>query len=409
MRIVLVNRYFHPDESATSRMVSSLAFGLAETGFPVEVVTSGQRHDERATALPRQECLGGVTIRRLPATRFGRAGLAGRAADYASFQAAAAIWSLAHLRRDDIVVACTDPPLLSVSLAIAARARGARLINWLHDIFPEVAVELGVLRRGGAAARLTLALRDGSLRRAVCNIVPTAAMAEGLCRHGLSRETLLTIPYWSEDAIEPVAPEDNRLRAAWGLRGAFVVGYSGNFGRSHEFDTLIEAATLLRDDDSIRFLLIGSGFGRARLEFEIERRGLGNVLLQPLQPRERLSESLSTPDLHLISLLPKLEPYVVPSKLYGIMAAGRPALFIGSAKGEVATALRRHGCGETVDIGAAQDLADRIVALRDDAPRRAQMGNSAREAFETRHRRSHALEAWARLLASSAQGEGPAP
>lgn len=406
MRIVLVNRYFHPDESATSRMVSSLAFGLAERGLAVEVLASRQKHDEAAPGLRRYEQLHGVRIHRLASTGFGRAGLAGRAADYASFQAAAMLWCLAHLRRDDLVIACTDPPLLSVSMAAAIAIRGGRFVNWLHDVFPEVATELGVLRRDGYAARVARALRDWSLRRAAINLVPTASMAVEIRRVGRRPSAVLTIPYWSEDGIEPVSPGDNPLRTEWGLQDAFVVGYSGNFGRAHEFGTLIDAATQLRDAGNIRFLLVGSGFGRARLEAEVRRRGLQNVVFRPLQPRERLAQSLSAPDLHLISLQPQLEPYVVPSKLYGIMAAGRPAIFIGAEGGEVATALREHGCGETVTIGAGADLAGRIIALREDTSRRMEMGAKARRAFERRHRRDAAIEKWVEILGALANQEG---
>jgi glycosyltransferase involved in cell wall biosynthesis len=279
----------------------------------------------------------------------------------------------------------------------------------LHDIFPEVAIELSVLARDGLAARITLALRNWSLRCARLNVVPTRSMAEGLRRWGVSDDRLKIVPYWSEDAVLPVPPDENELRAEWGLSDAFVVGYSGNFGRAHEFQTLLGAATLLHHDPAIRFLLIGGGFGRGRVEEAIRQRGLTNVILRPLQPRERLGESLSAADLHLISLLPSLEPYVVPSKLYGIMAVGRPAIFIGDAYGEVAVALRRNACGEVVAIGAARDLADRIVAIREDVARCARMGTNARKAFETLHTRYRAIAAWVDLLASIEKRGGHVP
>jgi colanic acid biosynthesis glycosyl transferase WcaI len=406
MRVIFVNRYFAPDESATSRMVTSLAFGLAEHGCQVIALTGRSGRDRDGPCLPRRENRGGVRIHRLPTVRPAEAGLAGRVADQAGFQLAVAVWCLAHLRRGDILVACTDPPLISVTLAPIAAARGARLVNWLHDIYPEIAIELGVLSRGSAMARLTLTLRDWSLRRATLNIVPTNSMVDGLRRRGMPRDRLTTLPYWSEDEIGSVPPTENALRAEWGLREAFVVGYSGNFGRAHEFDTLLEAATLLRGETQIRFLLIGGGHGRDHIESEVRRRELTNVVLRPLQPRARLAESLSAADLHLISLQPTLEPYVVPSKLYGIMAAGRPAIFIGAADGEVATTLRRNGCGETVAIGAGADLAARIAALRDDHRRIATMGIGARQTFEARHRRDDAINAWIALLAALAGREG---
>jgi colanic acid biosynthesis glycosyl transferase WcaI len=408
MRIVLVNRYFHPDESATSRMVSSLAFGLVSAGISVEILTSRHRHDDPLAALPGAETIGGVTINRIGTSRFGRSRLAGRAADYASFHASAALWCLRHLRRGDIVIACTDPPLLSVSVAVATAMRRGRLVNWLHDVFPEVAIELSLVARQGRLARLSLAVRDWSLRHAVRNVVPTAAMARVLRERGIAEDTVALIPYWSEEnEIRPIAPADNRLRREWGFgnEAAFVIGYSGNFGRAHEFATLLDAAEHLREDPHIRFLLVGGGHGRVGIEEEIARRGLDNVQMRPLQPRERLAESLSVADVHLVSLRPSLEPYVVPSKLYGIMAVARPVLFVGAGNGEVATVLRSHGIGHTVAIGEGRALAARIVDIQRDRPARQAMGRRAREAFERHHLRSRAVSAWLSLLQTIAADE----
>jgi colanic acid biosynthesis glycosyl transferase WcaI len=398
MRIVLVNRYFHPDESATSRMVSSLAFGQAAQNVKVTILASRFRHDDPHDPLPRREDLDGVSVHRLPASHYGRAGLAGRAADYLSFHAAAALWCLRHVRRGDIVIACTDPPLLSVTLAASLAGRGAHLVNWLHDLFPEVAIELDVLTRTGVVAWALLGLRDWSLGLARTNVVPTDAMAQALGLRGVASGKTAIIPYWSEEAIVPVHPDDNRLRREWNLADPFVVGYSGNFGRAHEFRTLLDAADLLRDEPGIRFLLIGGGYARRHVEEEIRRRRLANVVLRPLQARARLTESLSVADVHLISLLPALEPYVVPSKLYGILAAARPAIFIGASDGEVAMALRRHGCGETVSIGDAPALARQIIALQRNPAMREARGANARLAFDIAHRREHGLAAWTTLL-----------
>ena len=399
MRVVLFNRYFHPDESATSRMVASLAFGLADSGVEVEIVTGRYRHDDPVEAMPHLETIRGVRVYRIATSHFGRSGLAGRAADYASFHASALLWCLAHIRHGDIVIVCTDPPLLSVSLAAAIAARGGLLVNWLHDIFPEIAIELGMVGRGGTAARLALAARDRALRRASQNVVPTGAMARGLLERGIPQGTMRVISYWSEEnEIQPIEPAFNPLRGQWNLTGRFVVGYSGNFGRAHEFATLLDAAEHLRDHEHIRFLMIGGGFGRQSVEDEIRRRRLTNVILRPLQPRKRLAESLSVADVHLVSLRPALEPYVVPSKLYGIMAAGRPVLFVGVDDGEVATTLRSGNFGQTVAIGQGRALADKVLEWHLDLALCEAMGRRARIAFETGHLRARGIADWLELL-----------
>ena len=142
MRIIFLNRYFFPDHSATSQMLSELAFYLAESGHSVAVITSRQRYDDAAALLPASERIRGVEVHRVRTTRFGRAHLPGRAADYASFYLTAGwrLWRLARGR--DVIVAKTDPPLIAVVAWLIARLRGATLVNWLQDVFPEVAERL---------------------------------------------------------------------------------------------------------------------------------------------------------------------------------------------------------------------------------------------------------------------------
>jgi hypothetical protein len=179
VKLIFLNRFFHPDRSATSRMLSDLAFALAERGRAVCVITSRQRYDAPADTLPPTETVHGVSVYGVWTSRFGRANLLGRAIDYATFYLSAAwrLWRLA--RSGDVVIAKTDPPMLSVIAAPVCRLRGARLVNWLQDIFPEAAQAVGV---GGRVARtpygLMRWLRNGSLTAAHMNVVLGERMAE---------------------------------------------------------------------------------------------------------------------------------------------------------------------------------------------------------------------------------------
>src|SRR5690606_2922069 len=352
-------------QSATSRMVSSLAFALAAEGIEVTALASRHFHDRQEVRLPARETIEGVDVRRIWTSSFGRSGVAGRAADYATFHLSAAAWWLSHTRRGDICVVCTDPPLLSVTAAGPVRLRGGRMVNWVMDLFPETAMELGMLPREGLLGALTLRLRNRSLDRADLTISPIAAMTRYLSERSSDPQRFVTVHHWSNgEEIRPVPPAENPLRREWGLEGAFVVGYSGNFGRAHEFATLIGAAERLQDHPDIRFLLIGQGKQHTAVRKEPARRGLGNVVFKPFHPSAVLAQSLSAADLHIVSLLPALEYCIVPSKFYGVLAAGRPAIFIGDENGEVATLLRKGACGETVSPGDAEGLAAAILRLK---------------------------------------------
>ena len=400
MRVIFLNRYFYPDHSATSQMLSDLAFFLAGTGREVCVITSGQRYDDATAVLPPHERVDGVVVFRVRSSRFGRDRLPGRAVDYASFYLAAG-WQLwRSARAGDIVVAKTDPPLISVPASLVARWRGARLVNWVQDVFPEVAEALGMRALAGPLAALLRRLRGGTLKRAALNVALSPRMAEALAHAGAPAAGTRVIPNWADkEAIRPVAAADNPLRREWGLEGKFVVCYSGNLGRAHEFDTMLDAAqSLALKAQNIRFLFIGSGAQRRAVEQAAQRRGLANVLFRPYQQRGQLSLSLGIGDVHLVSLRPALEGYIVPSKLYGILAAGRPTVFIGDPQGEIALLLERERIGVSVAQGDADDLAEKLLRLAGDAGLREAMGSRARALLCERYDKGIALRAWQEVL-----------
>jgi colanic acid biosynthesis glycosyl transferase WcaI len=402
-KIVFVNRFFWPDHSATSQLLTDLVFTLAYHGRRISVITSRQGYDDPRARLPGAAMVEGVTIHRVWSSQFGRHILSGRALDYLTFYLSA-MWRLWRtLRRGDVVVAMTDPPLISIPALVVASSRGARLVIWHQDLFPEIASALGVRGLRGRLAGLLRKLRNNTVRRAAENVVLSRNMAQRLVDQGTGDpvKNLRIIPNWCDGtAVCPTAPEKNPLRSAWGLSGRFVVGYSGNMGRVHEFATLLEAAERLREESQIIFLFIGDGYHRNWIEREAKRRGLGNILFQSYQPRERLIDSLGVPDVHIISLRPEMEGLVFPSKLYGILAAGRPPLFIGAELGDVAQIVRIACCGLVFGEGDAQGVAEGLRQLQSDPQLRFRMGNSARALFERDYDIEIALSSWCVALTS---------
>jgi glycosyltransferase involved in cell wall biosynthesis len=304
------------------------------------------------------------------------------------------------LRSGDTVVAKTDPPLISIVAWLAARLRRARLVNWLQDVFPEVATALGANPLPAPINALVLRLRDAALRAASMNVVIGEGMRERLAARGVPQSKLLVIENWAIEVLEkPLATDESQLRRSLGPGVRFVVGYSGNFGRAHEFETLVGAASLLTNREGLWFLFVGDGARLAELREGLRSRGVANATFLPQQPRERLADALAAADVHLVSLRPGLEGLIVPSKIYGIMAAARPILYVGDARGATARWLRACDIGEAVDVGDAQALAARITAFmaNPEAARRA--GMRARDQLEAHYRADIAGQLWLELLA----------
>ena len=402
-RVLFVNRFYAPDESATSQMLTDLAEALARSGIEVEVLCSRQLYGDASASLPPTEVLRGVRIRRLATTRFGRDSLVGRAVDYATFYLCAGASMLVRLRRRDVLVVKTDPPLLSLVGWVAARCKGARLINWLQDLYPEVATRLALSPLPRPVEAMLRVARDRSLATARVNVVLGIRMREYLIGRGIAAARISISENWAdEDRLHPLAASRSELRARLGLGNCFVAAYSGNLGRAHDSTTILEAACALEGDSSIVFLMVGGGAGMRALEMQVRARGLTNFRFSPYQSREALSDSLAAGDVHLVSLRPELEGLIVPSKLYGILAVGRPVVFIGDPAGEVAAVVATKDVGISVRSGDAPGLCQALRALRDDEERRISMGTRAREVFEERYTLAAAVARWREVLSAAA-------
>jgi glycosyltransferase involved in cell wall biosynthesis len=273
-------------------------------------------------------------------------------------------------------------------------------VNWAQDVYPEVAGKKKIRIAQGVMGLAMRVLRTCSLRLAAVNVVLGERMARrmrGL--RGASRVSVEIIHNWANgDAVVPVANAMNPLRESWDLAGKFVLEYSGNMGQVHEFETMLGAAERLANRHEIVFLFIGGGFHRGWIEHEARTRNLSNVRFKPYQPRDQLSRSLGVADVHLTSLLPSMEGLIVPSKIYGILAAGRPTLHVGAPDGEIAAILESAKAGFTVPPGDSALLAQRILEFASDPALGTALGLNARRAFESSYNQRIAYSHWARVL-----------
>ena len=390
MRVALLNQFYAPDEAATAQLLADLGEHLVGAGHEVCAICSSRAYADPLQRYPARESIGGVSVRRIWSTGFGRQSGAGRLLDYLSFFAGAAAALVAE-RRFDVVVSLSTPPMVALLGVLYGRLRGGRSLFWVMDIYPELAFELGVIRRESAVGRLFDALGRTTLRRSDEVVALGETMARLLADAGA--RDVHTVHNWADgEAIRPAPLADNELRATWGWRDRFVVLYSGNMGLAHEFDTVLGAAEILRDHEKIRFAFVGGGPRRPEVEREIARLKLPNVEMRPLLPREELGRSLTAGDVHLITLRPGLPGLLVPSKIYGVLAAGRPTLYVGPDEGEIADIVRGGQCGTTLAPGDAPGLARAILRYADNEGLVADEGRRARELFDRRFTRRSALD-----------------
>jgi glycosyltransferase involved in cell wall biosynthesis len=380
MRVLFLNQYYRPDPAATAQLLTDLAEYLAapEQGCEVHVVCSRREYAGTGTRLPVREVHNGVHIQRVdaPIARFTATNSrTARLADFAAFGALALARCLS-LPRPDVCVAMTSPPFVASLGVVLKRLRSTRLLLWMMDLYPDIASALGAVPATAWSHRLADRLGHVIYRHAERIITPGYAMTERLCRAGIAAEKLDTVPNWSPNERMP-RPTTSRAD------GPFRILYSGHLGLAHEFDTVLDAASHLRNRRDLRITFAGRGPRREALMAETRRRGLDNVTFESPQDLDRLPEFLASADLHLVTMREKAQGLVVPSKLYGILAAGRPAVFVGPAHNEVSRTLDTAGAGWTVAPGDGIELARHVTRLAADRALADRMGRQARRYYET--------------------------
>jgi glycosyltransferase involved in cell wall biosynthesis len=391
-RIFFVNRFYWPDEPATAQLLTDLAEALAAAGHTITVITSSPRQPE----YPAAETRNGVEILRTRSSRLGRRNLVGRAMDFLSFSVKALRLLSQTIRAGDTVVVMTDPPLLGCAATSIARKRGARVVHWIQDVYPEIATAVS----GNRLPMLFRNWRNRTWRRSDCCVVLGTDMARFVASCGVAPDKIHICSNWAPAGLELSAePSPSNLRTEWGLAGKFVVGYSGNLGRVHDLDPLLDVAKALRSEPDIAFVFIGDGAQKSRLQSGVISRQLTNVFFQPAQPRERLSETLALPDLHVVTLRAGCEQLVFPSKLYGIAAVGRPVIFIGPPQSEIATLVQSEGFGLAVSRIDPAAAARTILLLHQNVDQQTALRQAAIRFWETKGRLKHAVNIWSTLLA----------
>jgi glycosyltransferase involved in cell wall biosynthesis len=397
MRLTFVSLYYWPDEGAVPRLLTDLAEDCAAAGHAVRVLTSRGRYlrfDDRP--LPGREERRGIRIERVRGTQFGRGTRIGRLCDYATFLAFVMV-RLVFAPPEGTWLCVSSPPMLAVAVAAAAGLRRRRFVYKVEDLFPDLALALGAIRPG-LMARLAARSAAFSLRRASTVVAIDELMARRL-RAAAPEARIEVIPNWADGAaLAPEPAAGRRLRAENGWDGRFVVLYSGNLGLAHRFDEILAAARLLAEGETQHVLFVVSGEGPRLLETRRAANGLPNVEFRPFAAPADVGALHAAADVLLVTLDPRAEGLVVPSKFYAALAAGKPVLYVSAGGDGIATAIRETGVGWVVppDAGSIAGCLRKVMSEPEENRRR---GKRARRLLLERFDRKQAAARWLALLA----------
>lgn len=402
-RILVLNRSYWPDAEASGQLLTELCEDLADA-FEMTVIAGQPNQNPGGISCKwwGTDRHNKVAIRRLPHLKLAKKSLWGRAVNMLTYLAGALVTAMCVSRPAAVVVE-TDPFLLPIIGRWLQWRHRCRLIVYLQDIYPDVAVALGKVREGWCTRALRRWLFS-VYRHADRVIVLGDDMRSVLTSAGISPERITVLPNWADTTrIYPVR-EGNAFRGREQLDGHFVVMYSGNMGLCQNLDDVLVAADLVRDRKDVLFLLVGDGVSRSRLEQCARERQLENVRFLPYQPQSELAHSLSAADLHLVPLDARVTGCLVPCKLYGILAAGAPSLVIADERCEASRVVQQSSTGKVVLPGHPERLAEMIAWCADHRPELAEMGRRARLLAECEYDRKTVTARFARLLHDTIRG-----
>jgi len=407
MNVLLINQFFYPEVAAVAQLMTDLAEDLVQNGMEVSVLCGKATYERNTNQAPEatKRYLSQVRIYRVPARRKSTSSSIIHFFSYFVFHAAALLRALV-IPSPDCVMAFTSPPLIAFVGWVLKLLKGSRFIYVVEDLYPDVAIELGFLKRKSLIARFLSRLSTSILKKADVVIAIGDIMRGRLLQKGVANSRIQVIHNWADGkSVFPVDPKENWFTEEYGFGGNFVVQYSGHIGEGHDFRALLGTARELQENNDIKFVFIGDGRRKREIVEYRDQHGLKNVSVFPYQDRSQLRYTLGAASVAIVTLRSELEGLMIPSKIYGIMASGKPVIFIGSSEGEIARIVKEADCGFCVLPQATEELKGLVLSLYNDPVLVRQLGENAREYFEAHFERELQISKYVRLIVGDSAGE----
>lgn len=405
--VVLTTISFYPEISGTGQILTDLAVALVERGMDVRVYTAQPHYYQKHPQAPKKEVYKGIKITRIPSTTFNKNFRSGRILNWLSFTLAA-LMALCFENSNYPLLIVSSPPILPFIGCVLKLLRRRSYILLIHDVYPDIGIQLGYFKHNGPTVRLWNALNRIAYSHAEKVIVLAEDMAEVVLKkmNGHRNANKLSIIHnWADETfIRPIERKENLFLKINPLPYKFIVQYAGNLGFNHELEPLIEAARRLPPDE-IGFVFIGEGGKKEKLQSMVREYGLKNVCFFPFQPRELLPHTLSASNLSVVTLERGLEGFAVPSKFYSILASGKPILAILGKTCEMANLIQKYDCGFVVPQGQPDEIIHTLQHCLNQQEHVKKMGENARLCFEENFTRSQAASNYQSLIQQVAQGD----
>ena len=378
-RSIIISELYYPEQNATGYVLTGIAEGLAEKDS-VNVLCAQPCYNQRGIKAPKLEERNVVAIRRCWSTTCDPKQIWGRLLNFTTTSLSVGWRALFSIKRGDKVLVVTNPPLLPFFVRVVCWLKGAKFVLLVHDVYPDVFVPLGLMKSNHPLYRM-LSWVNGKLYASADRVVALGRdMARLVEEKSQGGAHVSVIPNWGDvNVITPMPKTENALLQKLNLTDKFVVHYSGNHGRTHDLLSIIEAAKLLEDERDVHFLFIGEGSGKAEVVARAAELELENVTFCTFVDRAELNTSLNAADVSVLAFKKGMAGISVPSRLYNLMAAGKPILGVVDNNSEVADVIREAKLGVAVSPESPRHLAEQIISLKNDGDLRVKMAENSRK------------------------------
>jgi glycosyltransferase involved in cell wall biosynthesis len=401
-KLWIVSELFYPEQTSTGYFLTRIAEGLAKT-YEVHAICGQPSYSERGTVAPRREIYKGMTISRVLASHFNKDRISYRVINVVTLSLSVVFFMLWHFRKGDRMLIVTNPPTLPPFAALICRFKGVKSYLLVHDVYPEILSAAGFLKTKSLFYKLLRSV----MRKTFCSYDRIITLGRDMqqlisIKTDLSVQKIDIIPNWGDiDEVVPVQREANAFAIEHGLTEQCIIQFSGNIGRTHDIESIIEAAIRLQHRSDILFLFVGYGGKTRIIDDSVAFGKSSNIKFLPRQPRELLGPMLACSDATIIAFEKAMKGISVPSRMYNVMSAGTPIIAMAEADSELAMVVGEIKAGWVVSQGDVEQLVQTITHIADtkNEAKHSALGQNGRNAVMQSYTLDHILQQYHKILA----------
>lgn len=400
MKLVIVSEFFYPYKTSTPKILTELAEDFVEYGLDVDVLTTKNAYREKKQNLQKYEKYNRINIKRIFSTKGSRDSKFERLMSYITFTISV-LFNLLFKKNYDKILFVSNPPLVPYIGYIIKKLRGKEYIYLVHDIYPDVAEKLGVIKKGSIISNIMNYMNNKIYKNCEVIIALGKDMKKVIINKGIDEEKIKIVTNWADSSINYEKKVHNSFYEKHNLNGKFNVLYTGNISKVHAIDTILNVAKLLKDSREIQFTFVGDGNRRAYIENLKKKEKLRNIQLKDYMFGEEYNNLLNCADVFITTLQEGIEGLGVPSKTYTYMSVSKPLIAIMNKNSEIGSMVNENNLGKQFSFNEEEEIVKFIKNIKDDTELYDSISGNVREKFRSEYERKRVTKKFYNIVISN--------